>query len=167
MKLEGSCHCGAVKFSVETNTPQPYQRCYCSVCRKTAGGGGYAINLMAWSKTLEVTGEKNAGTYHAIIDGEKSEAERRFCKRCGSPLWLYDPRWPDLIHPIASAIDTPLPKPKAHTHVLLEFKGVLGRGTAGSRPRALRSLSRNVDRGLAQENRDMGGMSERAGRHCD
>ena len=122
MKLEGSCHCGAVKFSVETNTPQPYQRCYCSVCRKTAGGGGYAINLMAWSKTLEVTGEKNAGTYHAIIDGEKSEAERRFCKRCGSPLWLYDPRWPDLIHPIASAIDTPLPKPKAHTHVLLNSK---------------------------------------------
>jgi hypothetical protein len=122
LKLEGSCHCGAVKFTCETNTPQPYQRCYCSVCRKTAGGGGYAINLMAWTKTLKVTGKKNAGTYHAIIDGEKSEAERRFCKRCGSPLWLYDPRWPDLIHPVASAIDTPLPVPKASTHVLLDSK---------------------------------------------
>jgi len=22
-------------------------RCYCSICRKTAGGGGYAINLGA------------------------------------------------------------------------------------------------------------------------
>ena len=36
MKLNGSCHCGAVKFSVESHTPYPYMRCYCSICRKTA-----------------------------------------------------------------------------------------------------------------------------------
>ena len=41
--LEGSCHCGAVRFSVKSHTPQPYMHCYCSICRKTAGGGGYAI----------------------------------------------------------------------------------------------------------------------------
>ncbi len=46
MLLEGSCHCGAVKFSVESYTPYPYMRCYCSICRKTAGGGGYTINIM-------------------------------------------------------------------------------------------------------------------------
>jgi len=54
--LEGSCHCGAVRFSVESHTPVPYMRCYCSVCRKTAGGGGYAINLMAEAETLIVEG---------------------------------------------------------------------------------------------------------------
>jgi hypothetical protein len=42
MLLEGSCHCGAVNFRVESETP--YQACYCSICRKTAGGGGYSIN---------------------------------------------------------------------------------------------------------------------------
>ncbi|MCL7942209.1 hypothetical protein M8009_18170 [Halomonas sp. ATCH28] len=34
MLLEGSCHCGAVHFRVDS--PHPYQRCYCSICRKTA-----------------------------------------------------------------------------------------------------------------------------------
>jgi hypothetical protein len=30
MRLEGSCHCGAVRFRVESETPYPYQACYCS-----------------------------------------------------------------------------------------------------------------------------------------
>lgn len=46
MRLDGSCYCGAVEFTVESRTPYPYLRCYCSICRKTAGGGGYAINIM-------------------------------------------------------------------------------------------------------------------------
>jgi len=46
MRLEGSCRCGAISFSVDSHTPYPYQRCYCSICRKSAGGGGYAINIM-------------------------------------------------------------------------------------------------------------------------
>ena len=32
MRLEGSCRCGAVSFSVDSHTPYPYQRCYCSIC---------------------------------------------------------------------------------------------------------------------------------------
>ena len=38
---------------------------------------------------------------------------------CGSALWLYDKRWPDLVHPFASAIDTPLPVPPRSTHLML------------------------------------------------
>jgi hypothetical protein len=44
--LEGSCRCGAVRFSVASHTPYPYQLCYCSICGKTAGGAGFAINIM-------------------------------------------------------------------------------------------------------------------------
>ncbi|HET7032062.1 MAG TPA: GFA family protein, partial [Casimicrobiaceae bacterium] len=54
MKLEGSCSCGAVTFSVSSQTPYPYMRCYCSICRKTAGGGGYAINIMGDAASLKV-----------------------------------------------------------------------------------------------------------------
>ena len=50
MKLEGSCHCGAVRFTVEAPHPYPFNLCYCSICRKTAGGGGFAINLGALSR---------------------------------------------------------------------------------------------------------------------
>src|SRR3546814_10297589 len=42
-----SCCCGTVRFSVEAYAPVPFMRCYCSICRKSAGGGGYAINLGA------------------------------------------------------------------------------------------------------------------------
>jgi hypothetical protein len=47
VKLNGSCHCKAVRFSLESETPYPYMHCYCSICRKTAGGGGFAVNIMA------------------------------------------------------------------------------------------------------------------------
>ena len=123
MKLEGSCHCRAVTFTVESSTPVPYQRCYCSICRKTQGGGGYAINLGADSATLEVEGRDAITIYHARLEGGgESEAERHFCKHCGSALWLYDKRWPHLLHPHASAIDTDLPVPVSTTHVLLDSK---------------------------------------------
>lgn len=120
MKLEGSCHCGAVRFSLESHTPYPFMRCYCSICRKTAGTGGFAINLMGDNDTLEVTGKRSIGVYRAILDdGETSEARRHFCKKCGTALWLWDPRWPELVHPHAGAIDTPLPRPKQFVDIML------------------------------------------------
>jgi hypothetical protein len=122
MLLEGSCHCGAVRFSVEAYAPVPYLRCYCSICRKTAGGGGYAINLGAKAGTLRVEGADAVSVFHARIDGEESPAERRFCARCGSALWVSDRRWPDLVHPFASAIDTPLPEPPECEHIMLGSK---------------------------------------------
>lgn len=122
MQLEGSCHCRAVTFRLVSHEPVPYQRCYCSICRKTAGGGGCAINLGGDYRTLEVKGKSRIRTYHAVIDGEASPAERHFCGRCGSALWLYDPRWPDLVHPFASAIDTPLPAPPERVHMMLGSK---------------------------------------------
>ena len=67
MKLEGSCHCGAVHFRVESHTPYPYMRCYCSICRKTAGGGGYAINIMGEAATLKIRGAKNITEYRARL----------------------------------------------------------------------------------------------------
>ena len=126
MTLTGSCRCGAVHFTVESHTPVPYQLCYCSICRKTAGGGGYATNLGGLSATLKVEGREAIGVYCAEIerDGtcEISTGERNFCTRCATALWLYDPTWPDLIHPFASAIDSDLPKPPSRVHLMLADK---------------------------------------------
>ncbi len=127
MKLKGSCHCKAVKFSVESYTPYPFMYCYCSICRKTAGGGGYAINIMEQSDTLRVQGKKYLQVYHAVMGKTKAERIRRssgrrhFCKCCGSCLWIYDPSWPQWIYPFASAMDTRLPKPPERAHILLNF----------------------------------------------
>lgn len=125
MKLEGSCHCSAVTFSLNSSEPYPFNRCYCTICRKTAGGGGYSINLGGDFDSLKVNGEGHISVYQArILDpgsGKKrtSLAKRHFCADCGSALWLWDPRWPELVHPFASAIDTPLPVPPQRTHMML------------------------------------------------
>ena len=127
MHLEGSCHCGSVTFSLESAHPYPYQRCYCSICRKTQGGGGYAINLGGEAQSLEVKGKQHISIYHARMrdaqgHSHTSSAERHFCNLCGTGLWLFSPEWPELIHPFASAIDTDLPVPPEHTHLLLNSK---------------------------------------------
>lgn len=124
MLLQGSCHCGAVRFSLQSHHPYPFNVCYCSVCRKTAGGGGYAINLGGDYQTLAVEGREHLRIYQTKLHDDqgrvrKSQAQRNFCGECGSALWVWDPRWPELMHPFASAIDTPLPTPPERTHMML------------------------------------------------
>ena len=129
MRLNGSCHCGKVRFALDTHTPQPFMRCYCTVCRKTAGGGGYAINIMGEAATLKVTGRRQVTCYRALaeqIEGGgdrsgRSQMRRYFCRHCGSALWGADPRWAQWVYPFASAIDTPLPKPAEVVHLMLDF----------------------------------------------
>ena len=121
-KLEGSCHCGAVRFSVASHTPVPYMRCYCSICRKTAGGGGYAINIMGEAETLTVEGVEHVAVYDIRqtddLDAAPGDARRHFCKHCGSALWGSDTRWAEWVYPLASAIDTPLPEPADRVHIM-------------------------------------------------
>ncbi|HEY0291508.1 MAG TPA: GFA family protein, partial [Hansschlegelia sp.] len=42
--------------------------------------------------------------------------------KCATALWLFDPNWPELLHPFASAIDSELPIPPARTHLMLGSK---------------------------------------------
>lgn len=134
MKLEGSCHCGKVHFSVESKAPYPFMRCYCSICRKTAGGGGYAINLHGDADTLKVRGQAHVKVYRVRLDRtaggrdqpnasrKKSSGRRNFCGDCGSALWVYDPEWPELVHPFASAIDSTLPVPPETVDIMLQSR---------------------------------------------
>ncbi|MDH3772675.1 MAG: GFA family protein, partial [Nitrospirota bacterium] len=43
-------------------------------------------------------------------------------KHCGSALYVFDPSWPDLLHPFASAVDTPLPRAPETVHIMLDSK---------------------------------------------
>ena len=126
MRLEGSCHCGAVRFRLDSRHPYPFNLCYCSICRKTAGGGGHAINLSGAYDSLVVEGREHLRVYRAKLRSRKSgeiresSGERNFGAGCGSALWLWDPRWPELVHPFASAIDSELPRPPQRTHLMLD-----------------------------------------------
>ncbi|MGD9601606.1 MAG: GFA family protein [Gammaproteobacteria bacterium] len=127
MRLKGACHCGKVRFALESEHPYPFNLCYCAICRKTAGGGGFAINLGGDAESMKVKGEAHVAVYQALMPGaggrrRKSPARRHFCRHCGSALWVWDPRWPELIHPFASAVDTPLPVPPEKVHLMLGSK---------------------------------------------
>ena len=127
MRLKGSCHCGKVRFELEAKHPYPFNLCYCSICRKTAGGGGFAINLGGDTDSMKIKGEQHLAIYQARVPAangrkKKSLARRHFCQHCGSPLWVWDSRWPELIHPFASAVDTPLPVPPERVHLMLGSK---------------------------------------------
>lgn len=143
MLLKGSCHCRAVRFSLKSSTPCPYMHCYCSICRKTAGGGGCAVNIMGDAQTLKVWGSGNVATYRAKIAGKRSPARRNFCRKCGSALWVSDPRWAQWVYPFASAIDTSLPVPRERQHIFLGSKPAWVKLAAGAKDRRFRAYPRD------------------------
>ncbi|KAI9782055.1 MAG: hypothetical protein M1816_001996 [Peltula sp. TS41687] len=126
------CHCGVVTFDVATHTPVPYQLCACSICRKVGGYGG-SVNLGAIASSLDVkTGSDDIRIYNAVLRGpditsqqpgtsdtsepqpqqqqqqRRAASERAFCGLCSSMLWVFDPQWPELLHPFASVVDEPV-----------------------------------------------------------
>ena len=113
MRLEGSCECGAIRFSVTSRTPYPYRICYCRRCRKVAGAAGAAVNILAEADTLALAGDLLPTKY----EHEAEPVIMSFCPRCGSALLLEILGWPQWVYPFASAIDTPLPTPPHSIHV--------------------------------------------------
>ena len=126
MNLEGSCQCGAVRFTLASHAPVPYQRCYCTICRKTAGTGGFAINIGGIAASLQVAGAEAVGVFRAALDRDgatvRSTERRHYCTRCGTALWITDPGAPDSVFPFAAAIDTALPAPPEQVHIMLSHK---------------------------------------------
>ena len=81
---------------------------------------------MGRAETLEVAGGAEITVYRVrrgpgYADKARSPARRHFCRHCGSTLWASDPRWPELVHPFASAIDTALPKAPERCHIMLDY----------------------------------------------
>jgi hypothetical protein len=82
---------------------------------------------MADAASLKVKGKKSLSAFRARIRdggskrGTLSPARRHFCSKCGSALWVWDPRWPEHLYPFASAIDTKLPKPPEEVEMMLAY----------------------------------------------
>jgi len=74
--LNGSCHCGAVKFTVTlTEGFASARRCTCSICRMRG-----AVALTSTRKDFQITGgEDKLATYRF----NTGTAEHHFCSECG------------------------------------------------------------------------------------
>jgi hypothetical protein len=104
-------------------------RCYCSICRKTVEGGGYAINDGALSDTLE--GEENLYVYNARLYSSttaglltrrrpaRQSALLRAVRELPVALLSELPRAGTPLH--TSTIVNPLPKPSECDHIMLDY----------------------------------------------
>jgi len=88
----GGCLCGAVRFSVHGGTKW-CAHCHCTMCQR-AHGAGYVtwVGVAEENFTLEL-GEESLHWYASSPD-----AERGFCRTCGSSLFFRSRRWPGEIH---------------------------------------------------------------------
>jgi hypothetical protein len=74
-KHAGSCHCKAVRFTVEVDLSKGAGRCNCSICTKLS-----QLGVIVKPETFElVSGEEHLATYEW---GAKI-SKRHFCKNCG------------------------------------------------------------------------------------
>ncbi|RNF33362.1 GFA family protein [Paracoccus methylarcula] len=76
MTYQGSCHCGAVEFSVEGDLPSEVMECNCSHCRRK----GFLLTFVPAGQFTLISGAEKLSGYrfnaHVI--------EHRFCAVCGT-----------------------------------------------------------------------------------
>lgn len=83
---KGSCHCGAIKFSFETEPFTRGVRCNCSFCSRR----GTMIHLVPGDKFKVDAQEGALATYQ----WGKMQAKHHFCKTCGISTFSETPRRP-------------------------------------------------------------------------
>ena len=83
MRVEGGCHCGAVRFAAEVEEPLRLLDCNCSICRKT----GF-LHLIVPHGDFDLLAGGDALTSYRFGSGQ---AEHLFCATCGIKSF-YQPR---------------------------------------------------------------------------
>jgi hypothetical protein len=73
--LKGGCHCGAVRYEVNTSLPLDAVECNCSICSMS----GYLHLLVDADQFSLIQGKDDLVTYTF----DSGEAKHHFCKHCG------------------------------------------------------------------------------------
>lgn len=76
MAYNGSCHCGAVAFTVAGDAPTGAMSCNCSHCRRK----GFLLTFVPVDQFTLDSGEDSLVTYTF----NKHQIRHRFCKTCGT-----------------------------------------------------------------------------------
>lgn len=110
---QGSCLCGAVRFTVEGDLGHS-DACHCTQCRKASGH--YFASANVPRSALTVTGEEHVRWY-----ASSAKVRRGFCGRCGSPLF-WDPLERDWTGIALGAFDSPTGI-RLEKHIFVAEKG--------------------------------------------
>ena len=98
--ITGRCLCGVVRFRFRQE-PVARRACWCRDCQYLSSGNA-SINLIFRSESCEIEGE--VAEYASTADSGNA-MRRRFCPRCGTPLFSHSSSRPDLMVVRVGALD--------------------------------------------------------------
>lgn len=82
---EGSCFCGAVRFTV-SGEPAAMGYCHCDSCRQWSAAPVNAFSLWKPEAVQVTQGADNIGTY-----SKTPQSHRKWCKTCGGHIFTEHP----------------------------------------------------------------------------
>jgi hypothetical protein len=98
VSVKGSCLCGQVSFELTEKLRQVVY-CHCQQCRKTSGH--FVAATAVSTEHLVMTNDAGLSWYRSSDD-----AERGFCKECGSSLF-WRPEQGDYVSVWAGSLESP------------------------------------------------------------
>lgn len=114
LPLEGGCLCGNVRYACDS-APAVAVACHCRDCQK-ACGAPYTVAFPIPAQALRITRGEPREVRVAADNG--AVAVRGFCGECGSQLYAWSDRFPQVRSVRAATLDDPSPvAPRAHLYV--------------------------------------------------
>jgi hypothetical protein len=80
LTIRGGCLCGAVRYEIDGSFAAA-GHCHCSMCRKSHGAA-----FATWAFVSPEQFKWTSGVEFVEAYQSSPELERRFCRKCGSPL---------------------------------------------------------------------------------
>lgn len=82
MKIDGGCHCGAIKFEAEID-PAQVSICHCTDCQQLSGTV-FRTSVRAAGDAFHITGTPRIYVKRGDSGARRAQA---FCATCGSPIY--------------------------------------------------------------------------------
>jgi len=108
----GSCLCGAIAYEIDGELSD-FGHCHCRSCRK-ASGSAFGTNAGVDRAAFRLLSGKDT-----LREFESSPGKiRTFCSRCGSPMFAYLTKSPEVLRIRLGSLDTTVDAhARAHTFV--------------------------------------------------
>ncbi len=100
--IVGGCLCGAVRFR-STAPPMATRYCWCRDCQRFAAGNA-TVNVLFPAEAVTIEGETTDFQSRAASG---NAMHRRFCPKCGTPLFSQAEARPHVLIIRAGALDDP------------------------------------------------------------
>lgn len=100
MKVDGGCHCGAIRYQAEVD-PASVGICHCTDCQRLSGSP-WRASVRARAEDVRLSGTPRVYVKTADSGTRRGQA---FCPDCGSPLYAFTPDDPQVFNLRLGSVD--------------------------------------------------------------